>query len=347
MEQDPSSQLPRPATSPPPIPPVRPQALPPPIVPLHPAAPTALTRRPVRPAPRPPAVFRHIVLLCLRPDQWAQAARYPMHATLFPVTLTLLLACTLLALNAGSNAIATFREFARRYDYRFAPLVFSKGTLSGQATPDHPLPRLNFLLGPFLAYEIIFDPAAQAIPASKDPALMLLFNSHAAILRGGNVQQITNYADITPDDPLHTLLAVPTEPFTFNSAGLATYLRAHRIGLAALIAIPAFLWNLLRHVVWTLLISFLVIPFVQLAAPRLMIPFRVAWRIALALTVPLLVIGTFLELAGTPLSDTFGADIATVIWGAMAAGMAFWAGLLADTMFTPSPPSRSARSRGM
>ena len=85
--------------------------------------------------------------------------------------------------------------------------------------------------------------------------------------------------------------------------------------------------------------------FAQIAARQLAMPFLVAWRIGLSVTVPLIVLGTILETLDMPLHDTFGAETALTIWTALAAGMAFWAGVLANAMYMQ--PRRTAPRRGI
>ena len=94
--------------------------------------------------------------------------------------------------------------------------------------------------------------------------------------------------------------------------------------------------SMVSNVLWATLTAFLIMPVIQLAAPRLMMLRRVAFRIALALTVPLVILGGALDLLGAaPRQLLIYPQLSLLLWLLVAAAMAFWAGVLANRMYVP------------
>ncbi len=299
MEQDPSTELPpqRASAQPPPIPQLREHPVsPPPIRPVQPLGSLPIKQPvPRRAYPKPPSILRHIALLCARPDQWAQAARYPMYVTLIPVIVTILLASLFLSINSATSSLQFIRNFAQTYDQRFTPLTFSKGVLTGQATADKHFPQFNLKMpGPFQPMTVKFDPAIQATPSATDSPTVV-FSNRAVYSPGLTL----TYEDL--NTLLMATLAPPTDPFIINSAGIVNYLHARKLPLLIFIGFIALIHTLVRNLLWSLLTAFLVTPFVQLAGQRLAIPYRVAWRIAFSINVPQMILGACLEIVDMPL----------------------------------------------
>jgi hypothetical protein len=341
MEQDPSTELHRPSPAPiqpPPLPARQPPATPPPLKASQAAGQATRTGPPRRPYPKPPSLLRLIGLLCIRPDQWAQAARYPMFVTIFPLALTILLTSIALAVTASGEALTYLHKQARLYDANYAPMVYANGTLSVQ-TPGKPLPHFDSGND-----EIIIDPTIKSLPdASSDKLGTILLNDRGLTQRFGGVKWSRSYAELK-DTPFYSSLFFPTDPFTINSAGLESYLNVRKSAITNLVALMVFMSSVVRNAAWALFVSLLVVPLVQIATRRLAIPFRVAWRIALAVTVPLIILDALLNVLGMPLIDTVGPEVTPLIWTGFAAGMAIWAGFLADSMYTPPRPVRRSRS---
>jgi hypothetical protein len=68
----------------------------------------------------------------------------------------------------------------------------------------------------------------------------------------------------------------------------------------------------------------------------LMIPRRVAYRIAGAVLVPLVIFSGMLQAVGYPASATLGDEGALILWCVAACVMAAYGGVLARQMFVPA-----------
>jgi hypothetical protein len=91
---------------------------------------------------------------------------------------------------------------------------------------------------------------------------------------------------------------------------------------------------------WVTLTIYLITPLVVLGAAvggrGLMIPRRVAYRIAAAVLVPLVIFSGVLQAIGYPASGTLGEEGALIAWCFAAFAMAAWAGVLARRMYVPA-----------
>ena len=106
--------------------------------------------------PKPPALFHRILLLVLRPDQWAQAARYPFHVTFVPLLMVILLSGLAIGVSVGSQIVPLLGTFAATYDQRHPPMVYENGKLRVEPVAGKELPRFNVNDTP-----IIVDPTGK------------------------------------------------------------------------------------------------------------------------------------------------------------------------------------------
>src|SRR3569832_2140118 len=89
----------------------------------------------VRRFPRPPAFIPRFLMLCFRPDSWAEAARYPTYITLLPLILASIIGAVAIAAGETSQMVRSLETFAADYDakHHYPPLeINSAGILSAK-----------------------------------------------------------------------------------------------------------------------------------------------------------------------------------------------------------------------
>src|SRR4051812_9369685 len=107
----------------------------------------------VRRYPRPPGFIPRFVMLCLRPESWAEAARYPTYITLVPLVLAIVIGCVAMATGQTVRQMEHLRAFAAGYDARYPALeMHSDGSLTVMGTLKGPI-RVPALWG-----EVLVDP---------------------------------------------------------------------------------------------------------------------------------------------------------------------------------------------
>src|SRR6185295_13494178 len=84
--------------------------------------------------PKPAPLLPRFVMLCLRPESWAEAARYPTRFTLIPLLLAVLLGAVGIGISDTWRNVQGMRNFAAGYDSRGYPTLElnSDGVLSAK-----------------------------------------------------------------------------------------------------------------------------------------------------------------------------------------------------------------------
>ncbi len=292
----------------------------------------------VRRYPKPPTLIKHLLLLCFRPEQWAEAARYPLRVTIAPALLAIVLAALAVGMAAATSTVAAVRELATHWDERFPALTLTASKLSvGKIPPGKTLPRLRLNS----ATVLVIDPT--------DKTLLESIDAPYPIVIGSSEVSMPNPLQDSPNRmPLRVWLnlgssflnplgeSAATGTYTIDGAHLTTWAQAYARPIAIVTTAFVGAAMLLRNLIWAALTAFLIMPLVALGAPRLAIPRRVAYRIALAVTVPLVVVGALLDVLGAAPQELLGSgEAATILWFVLAAALAFWAGRMANTMYMP------------
>lgn len=288
-----------------------------PIRPLPESGTQASSGFAARPVVRGPAqgVLKRVVMLCLKPEAWADMARYPLRYTVWTVVVAVILASLLTAIAAGRLFVHELSTFASHYDTQFAPMTFAEGKLSARAdTPKAKMPR----------YEIrnslvIADPTGQT-HVDEMPDGSVLIGSDAIY---------TKYPWGTFRDPsLYEALKTLGTKSEINGVVLKQITADLGGPIATIWAGAMFIFSLGINALWAVIIAFLVSPLVRIAAPNLRMPRGMSYRISGAITVPLLMLSGVLELVGHPPRAALGSEGATLFWFFVAAGLALWGGYL-------------------
>lgn len=279
------------------------------------------------PAPRryptPPALTRRLALLILRPEQWAEAARYPFHITLAPLLLVILLAAALTGLSAGLKTLPTARAFAAVYDQRFPTLVYENGRLHAEPSKDKELPR--FVLN---EVPIVVDPT--------ETTTLDTLSSERAIVVGPDQIAIRPAPNVSYKLPLKQLFEIPAiaSLTRINSAGLLGWLNREGSTLSLWVGVAVAFSTAAANLLWAVVVAFLIMPLVLLGAPHLRMPRRIAYRIAAAVTIPLIALDAVMRAFDVAPARLIGAANTPILWFAAAAALAFWAGIIAGRLFT-------------
>jgi len=309
----------------------------------RPGIPPHLPPEPPRPAvvrryPKPPTIIKHVLLLCFRPEQWAEAARYPLRATIAPALLVILTASLVVGIAAAANLLPAARDLVAHWDERFPPMTLTDGKLSvGEVPAGKTLPRFRMDSNTVIA----IDPTDKTTVESIDAPLAIVVGSTDVTWRN-SMQDTANREKLG-----RFLLAFGEEAakgtFLVDGPHLTSLLQAYSGALAVTAVTIVGFAALLKNLLWAALTAFLIMPLVSLGAPRLAIPRRVAYRIALAVTVPLVAIGAVLEIVGAQPQQLLGSgEAAMILWFLAAGVLAFWAGRLANSMYVPLRKQRRA-----
>lgn len=271
-----------------------------------------------RPVVRGPSagVFKRVVILCFKPEAWADMARYPLRYTIGTVLLAVILSALLTAIAAGRTLVHELAELAGQYDRHFATLTFNDGKLSApEGTHPDKLPR--FELGTGI---IVVDPTGKT-RIEDLPENSVLFDETTI-----HVKEMGTVFHDTESYKKFAKMGMANQKI--NGLALKRFVSDIGGALGTLCGIVAFFVFLLSNGLWALVIGFLTSPLARIAAPNLRMPRGMPYRISGAITVPLLILGGVLELIGHPPRSVLGAEGAALFWFFAAAAMAFWAGYL-------------------
>jgi hypothetical protein len=293
-----------------------------------------------------PPVFGHTLALCLRPEAWAAAGRYKLRTLLLPVLVALLLATATSAVMASRQAAASLQAFAATYDAHYPAMVWQNDHLAWAppaaapaaaptaattaaaaapgAVPTQPVPIH------VSQATIILDPNDQTTLAALDDPAIVIGSRQIHIRtplahRTLPVSALVNRLGLIPAG--QTTARIDSASLTAANARIGSVLA---ITTGTLTGIAEFLGNAL----WVLCMVLVMAPVVQLGVPGFAMPRRIAFRVALAVTVPLLIASALLTVLGLTPRAIFGSDVATLVWAGAAAACCFWAGLLATRVFS-------------
>lgn len=293
--------------------------------------------------PKPPAFPQRLLRMCIRPEEWAEAARYPLWRTLLLALLAIVLGAVILGAGEVRRDLAAVRTFAVSYDKTYPPLrIDSAGILSVPQPLKEPLTIP--IGGGGSSSSIVVDPSGQATFESiKTDAAMLITDKTIGTRFGATVWQTTIQRAFPGELP------AKGQTLIIDSKWLTELVDAWGwvFGLAALILIMLF--KIISNGLWVLLMMFFCAPLIMLAARGgagpgggLVIPKRVAYRIGAAVTIPLVIFEGLSQGFGYSVGGLVGPQNALLFWIFAAAALALWAGYLARTIFAPPVQRRRA-----
>jgi len=321
----------------------------PPPLPTKPVTPIPVVRAPAV----PPPLLRRIGLLCLRPQQWAEAARYRLSATLWPVVVVTLLVAMVMGLAAARRGTRIYDAFAADFDGRFFPVVLKDGKLSrvpatdgGKTTlappelviQDMPFWSTFFRIGGVESVKVVFDPENKSRADMVGSQLLVRLTDSEMVMTQPGSDSVLGGSD---DSQWRAPLPVGEEMSISGEQLRGAELPRTSLGISVFLATAfvGFFYNFL----WALLVAFVLVPLIVMIAAPVGMPRYVAYRVGLAITVPLIALSGLLEATGLMSQTSMPVEVMPVIWLLAAAGMALWAALMANRMFSP----RRAPRRGM
>jgi len=249
-------------------------------------------------------------MLCLRPESWAEAARYRTTATLIPLICAVFLGAMLMSWFNMRHIREALTTFAAGYEANKYPALelHSSGTLTAQG----PLPSpIRMELPEAL---ILIDPTGTTSPDSvKTPAIFITGDEVYVTSSDGPVKW-------TSTQSLAALLMVNLPPAgqtkVINGASISDLVQK-RGGFYQVMSVPASIFIGLGEAIWGALMILLVAPLVVITAGsfsadsenaqrRLILPRRAAIRMCMAFLVPVFVLDGILRATGHGLSQAVG-----------------------------------------
>ena len=296
----------------------------------------------VRPAlpKRGPGVARYLVMLCLRPEQWPQAARYQLRLTLMALLLAVLLVGLGVGIRAGSSVLPAARAFVAGYDREHPELIYSQGKLAVSGDPQAAGKNLPKLL--INGVLVVMDPTGKTTVQGMGERGILI--DEKTLTMHGSGEGYDSSVPLKEIEERAKGLGWAGGEFKINGTTLGQALQKQGAALALGVGLGAAFMEVLGSTLWALVTAFLVIPMVQLVAFRLAMPRRVAFRVSLAVVVPLVVLDGVLKIAGFAVSRALSGEGLLIFWFGCAAALAAWAGWLANAEF--SPKTRRGRAHG-
>lgn len=282
------------------------------------ANPNNISSRPVVRGPEA-GVIKRLFLLCLKPECWADMARFPLRYTVGTVILAVIVAGIITGVATARSFLREATQFAVKYDARFAPLTFVGDKLTAPAgTPIDKMPR-------FVINETkwVIDPTG----LTKIEQL-----PEGSVLMSADTVQIKSGFGVMNADIWFTAIRQATKDLgitgQINSTSLKNALRDFGTTVAFFFGVGVTFQSAILGMLWAVVIAFLTAPLVRIATPNLRMPRMMAYRISGSVTVPLLILGAILELIGHSPRQVFGPEWSPLIWFFAAVILSFWAGVM-------------------
>jgi hypothetical protein len=275
--------------------------------------------------------------MCLVPESWAEAGRYPFHVTLWPLILAVVICAGLVGIGQGRLWMGRLRAFAGVYDARYAPLqISSAGVLSWAGPVKQPINLANDL------QTVVVDPTDKTKLDDVKTLYACLVTSKNVQIRYGPIEGVTMpITELAGDE-----LPAAGKTGLINGTNMKEYLDQHEAAYLFTILLLVGGTKILSGGMWCALMIFSIWPLAVIAARtgegELVIPRRAAVRFAAAVLVPLLMLEGVLEAVGYPVAGTMGVEGAWMFWFVAGGVMSFWAGKMAKGMYGPKVKGKRA-----
>lgn len=282
------------------------------------------------------------MLLCLRPEQWAEQARYPFLVTFLPLLAIIFLAGLLTGLGESRTAMLNLRQFANTYDKHYAPMLFSNGKLTlqspspsttnpastqpaTQSTAKEPIVKLQIN-----GNQLIVDPTGATTVESLGDTPGILIDATKISMNFGFASSQRTLHDFCEQPPFDQIIP---QPWHINSPGLKAVVDQHGTFFFLFIASIHAIASMIRDLFWSLAMIFFLTPFVNIGCLQLRMPQRIRFRISAAVVIPLVLVGGILNLLDASPSQLIGLDYSLWLWLACASALAMWSGFMANHMY--------------
>lgn len=296
-----------------------------------------------RPAPRsypkPPPLLTRVFLLCFKPESWAETARYPLHVTLIPLVLVIVVSAIVMAAFDTSRVIGSLQTFAAGYDKANPPLrMDSKGKISAPAEFAAPM-QFDLEVPYARRLPVWIDPTGKTTPESLKPPRVLINDEKIILLKDPDHPLIFSIPELAQG--LKIVLPAKDTFKPIDGTSLARFVEK----LAPMLVLMGMGWAVVLMIVdllWSALMMFLFSPLVTIATAgarpemgpdrRLILPRRAAIRMVAGTLVPLVAANAVLHVLGHPVEAVMK-DFTLLFWFAVVSGMAVWTGFVARKMY--------------
>jgi hypothetical protein len=289
--------------------------------------------------PKPPPILTRVFFLCFKPESWAETARYPLHVTLIPLLLVILLSAVAMAAFDASRMMRSLQSFAAGYDKAYPPLrIDSKGVVSAEGDLPAPI-RFDLEVPHARRLPVWIDPTGKTAVESLKPPRVLISDQKIFLVKDPDHPLIFSIPDLARG--LNIVLPPRDAYKPIDGTSLARFVEK----LAPLVVLMGMGWAVILMIVdllWSALMMFLFSPLVTIAAAgprpetgpdrRLLLPRRAAIRMVAGSLVPLVAANAILHVLGHPVEAVLR-DFTLLFWFLVVAGMAVWTGLVARKMY--------------
>lgn len=265
---------------------------------------------------------------------------YPTSVTFWPLAWALVIGALCMGFSMSAGSIKPLKAFAASYDRHYLPMLLNKGRLSIiKPTGKTALVPLNV---PTSVETVIADPSLVGKSKVTTYPLIVLFNQNSVVLTGSawsspwvlspmvqlQRELLALNTVLTPSaansTPINKLPSIRVDSKTLPAL---MPLISVLVGLAS---VPAFF---LAFSAWILLMIFLTGFLVMSINRNLGMPLKAAWRISMAVMIPVLVLRGMLAIFGVVPAINDSPMTNKIIY-MVPIGLALWAAILANRMFS-------------
>ena len=281
-------------------------------------------------------------MLLVEPRQWAVAARYRMAVILWPFLLVLFASSLVTGYPMAVRIMHLARQFAAGYDKSFDPMLLTNGQLSVIPTPGKkPLEIVGS------GGKLIVRPNVTGLYHDTSmPMVMVLTQNHLVYTgswsifskpwQGVSIRQLQILLAQSGGMPIaqgkNGQLLPP--PVKVTSATLLTMLNYNHGTITALITSMFGLVIFLSNGLWSILMIVMISPLIAMINRPNGMPLGRAYRISLAIMVPLLALRSLLVLFHIVPLENQSAAVSFLLF-ISPLPMAVWAAVLSARMYAP------------
>ncbi|MGC8624233.1 MAG: hypothetical protein ACP5VQ_03075 [Phycisphaerae bacterium] len=294
--------------------------------------------------PKPLPLPKRFVLLLVEPEKWAHAAVYPVSVTFWPLVWAIIIGALCLGFSLSANSIKPLQVFANSYDQYYLPMVLNHGQLAMRKPPGKT--KLVPLYIPNAYETVMVNTSLTGASALQTKPLIWLFNRTDLVLTG---TKVTRPMVVMPLAKLQRemLLAVGTIKSTalkttpvdklpavqIDSQTLQKFFTVLAPVVVLMLGLLASLFFVITNVLWTVLMVFLTGFLVMSINRNIGMPLKAAWRISMAVMIPLLVLRGLLAVFNLVPVLNNSPIIDQIIYMAPI-GLSLWAAILANRLFS-------------
>ncbi len=329
----------------------------PPTPPPPPETPTPELRNPHQPPthfsrPKPLPLPKRFLLLLVEPEKWAHAAIYPFTVTFWPLVWAMIIGAACLGFSLSAHSIKPLQAFANSYDQHYLPMLLQHGKLSLLKPAGKT--KLVPLYIPNVYETVMVNTSLTGAAALKTKPLICLFNHTDLVLTGEKVSHpmvVMSMAKLQREILLANgaikpavLKTTPVDKLPavrIDSPTLQKFFKVLSPVVVLVLGLLASLIFLLTNILWTVFMVLLTGFLVMSINRNIGMPLKAAWRISMAVMIPMLVLRGLLAVFNLVPVVNNSPIVDQIIYMAPI-GLSLWAAILANRLF--SRPSAGGRA---